>query len=435
MLTELKLANFRIFDDEVTIRFRPITVLIGKNNAGKSSAIKFLSMLRQSIGAHGGPFLSTKGEHVDLGNRFFDLKNTRSRKKGLKFNLCVQGGESPADVVGQFLKQKGIDPYVYKPQYQVFADILYNKRGVFQGKSWGMTLSANSEKALKFHAAITENSKFLDFISERQEQIANTDSAALNLAIQHCVELIGQSINAIDHIAPSRTGTKRTIDVGRSIPITHVGSDGRYALHHLFALWEQHSESGGQREKYKFVLEHLQKILDIEAINFLGRGGDLVQCEAINAKTGARANIANFGFGVSQCLPIFVQGAIMHPGATLMVEQPEAQVHPTAQLDLGGYIARLWQERKVSSIVETHSSNLLLRLRYLIAEGDGCLKPDDVSIAFFDLDEGKAVVKNLDIDQDGFIGDGLPMEFFGADIREGLKLSAAKYKGPDSEKE
>ena len=48
MLTELKLSNFRIFDDEVTVRFRPITVLIGRNSSGKSSIIKFLLMLQQS---------------------------------------------------------------------------------------------------------------------------------------------------------------------------------------------------------------------------------------------------------------------------------------------------------------------------------------------------------------------------------------------------
>ena len=49
MLKELKLSNFRLFNDEVTVRFRPITVLIGKNNYGKSSIVKFLLMLRQSL--------------------------------------------------------------------------------------------------------------------------------------------------------------------------------------------------------------------------------------------------------------------------------------------------------------------------------------------------------------------------------------------------
>ena len=50
MLKELRISNFRLFDDEVTLRFRPITVLIGRNNSGKSSIIKFLLMLQQSLG-------------------------------------------------------------------------------------------------------------------------------------------------------------------------------------------------------------------------------------------------------------------------------------------------------------------------------------------------------------------------------------------------
>ena len=49
MLTELRISNFRIFDDEVSVRFRPITVLIGRNSSGKSSIIKFLLMLQQSM--------------------------------------------------------------------------------------------------------------------------------------------------------------------------------------------------------------------------------------------------------------------------------------------------------------------------------------------------------------------------------------------------
>ena len=438
MLTELKLVNFRIFDDEVTVRFRPITLLIGKNNAGKSSVIKFLSMLRQSLGAYGGPFLSIRGDHVNLGSRFFDLKNTRSRKRRLKFHLHVQGGDSPGDAVGLYLRKKSIDLSACKLHYQVSADIAYNKRrGTFQGKDWGVTLFAHNEKVLEQHAAITENSKFLDFVSERQEQTVSADAAALalNFATQHCVELIGQNINAIDHIAPSRINTQRSIDLGESIPLAHVGSDGKYALHHLHALWEQHNESEEHREQYKFVLRHLERILDIKAIDFLGNRGDRVQCEAVNATTGARTNMANFGFGVSQCLPVLVQGAVMHQGKTLMVEQPEVQVHPTAQLDLGSYLADLWQERGVGSIIETHSYNLLLRLRYLIAKGDNDLKPSDVSIAFFAVEDGKAIVKNLDIDADGCLSGGLPMEFFGADIKESLNLSAAKYERHDNENE
>ena len=147
---------------------------------------------------------------------------------------------------------------------------------------------------------------------------------------------------------------------------------------------------------------------------------------AKNNDTGAEVLIADFGFGVSQFLPILVEGTAKPPDSCLMVEQPEAQLHPTAQLHLGSFFAELWTKRKVSSIIETHSQNLLLRIRRLIARRD--LSHEDVSVAFFTLDDeerGNApIVKNLDIYEDGSMEPGLPMEFFAEDIREGLKLGA-----------
>ena len=77
----------------------------------------------------------------------------------------------------------------------------------------------------------------------------------------------------------------------------------------------------------------------------------------------------------------------MNPHTQLMIEQPEAQLHPTAQLELGNYFADIWKERRVGSIIETHSGNILLRLRRLIA--NGFLNPEDVSVAFFDIEERK----------------------------------------------
>ena len=116
----------------------------------------------------------------------------------------------------------------------------------------------------------------------------------------------------------------------------------------------------------------------------------------------------------------------MSPHTCLMVEQPEAHLHPTAQLEVGGYFGDLWNKRQVGSIIETHSSNILLRLRRLIAKGE--LSHEDVSVAYFTIDpanKNMPVVKNLDIHDDGSMEPGLPMEFFGADVIEGLNLGAA----------
>ena len=178
-------------------------------------------------------------------------------------------------------------------------------------------------------------------------------------------------------------------------------------------------------ESHQFLLSHLLNVASIEAVDFEDDPQERTRVFAKYKETGAKVLIADLGFGVSQCLPILVKGVTMPSRSYLMVEQPEAQLHPTAQLELGSYFADLWTQRNVGSIIETHSSNILLRLRRLVARGD--LSHKDVSVAFFSLDEERGnvpVIKNLDINEDGSMQAGLPMEFFAANIREGLQLGA-----------
>src|SRR4028119_457674 len=89
MLTRIKLKNFRAFREEVDVRIRPITILIGRNSAGKSTLIKFLLMLQQTLESSEGDFFATEGRHVSLGN-FSDLKNYLSRSNSFKFTLDLK---------------------------------------------------------------------------------------------------------------------------------------------------------------------------------------------------------------------------------------------------------------------------------------------------------------------------------------------------------
>ena len=118
----------------------------------------------------------------------------------------------------------------------------------------------------------------------------------------------------------------------------------------------------------------------------------------------------------------------MAPQTTLMVEQPEAQLHPTAQLELGELLSPTYgsKESKLASIIETHSDNILLRLRRLMARGD--LSHEDVSVAYFTFDEesNMPTVNNLDINEDGTMQPGLPMEFFGRNVIEGIRMGVRK---------
>ncbi len=171
-----------------------------------------------------------------------------------------------------------------------------------------------------------------------------------------------------------------------------------------------------------FINKHANAILDISDIEFETQSDQIIG-KAKNNQTNTRHDIADLGAGVRQCLPLIVQGAMLPPDSTLIAEEPETRIHPTAQLALASYFADLWTRREVRSIIETHSENILLRLRKLVALGK--LSHTDVSIAFFDIGEnGETVVNNLDIDEMGYMSEGLPWKFFSQGIIESVSIGS-----------
>ena len=441
MLTELKLTNFRIFDDEVTVRFRPITILIGRNSSGKSTVIKFLLVLQQSMGLGTSMFLAPEGEMVHLGT-FSQLKNSLTRKRNLTFEFTVKTHVLDAsDWLSDHLNWKEGDIEPSRWLFRVGAKLSYSGRANIGTARYQLIDEISARSAMSVDDPILDDSTFL--VVERGPEAANSEANLDNETIfqsdrdarferaraqfasitrtfaQH--ELLGTiryHLNSIRHLSPVRDESQRVILVAPP-PTDFVGQRGQYALPHLQKMTTEN------RGNYDFIRPYLQNIAGIDGVRFKTSSGYISQAFAKSSATGADVLIADFGFGVSQCLPVLVQGAVMAPYTSLMVEQPEAQLHPTAQLELGSYFADLWKQRKVGSIIETHSDNILLRLRRLIARGE--LSHEDVSVAFFTFDEENGnmpVVKNLNINEDGSMQPGLPMEFFGADIEEGFLLGA-----------
>lgn len=437
MLTELKLTNFRIFDDEITVRFRPITILIGRNSSGKSSIVKFLLMLQQSSSPGRSRFLTTEGEKVRLG-AFPELKNSITRRRNLVFELTANTpNDQPNELLRPYLIRLG-EPEHSDLLYRAQATVSYSRKSSIASSSYSLVAQPSSKDLLKIENRHLEGTSFgeLSSQSEWNQLVSNPrnngnitklsheqwerrlELLEISMAELDIVSEIRHQINALRHLSPVRDESQRVILASHPADDS-VGQTGQHTLPHLQEIV---NENGG---RYEFILPHLRNVADIENVNFRTSSGYVSRAMAKNRKTNAEVLIADFGFGVGQCLPVLVQGAIMDPQTTLMVEQPESQLHPTAQLELGSYFADLWKQRKVTSIIETHSDNILLRLRRLIAKGK--LSHEDVSVAYFTFDEenrNMPIIKNLDINEDGSMEAGLPMEFFGADVIEGLKLGA-----------
>ena len=439
MLTELKLSNFRIFDDEVTVRFRPITVLIGRNSSGKSSIIKFLLMLQQSMDSARSQFLTAEGDKVNLGV-FSALKNNLTKKTSLRFELATKSeGIQPDQTPWKYINL----PHNFdsdKLLYKGGAVVSYSRRASIGQATYSLADETSGQNFLEVVSKILDDSNFGHYASvdetlkplpdpdnfegsrEQYTEILHQYRVSLMRSVTELqlIATLRYKIDSLRHLSPIRNESQRVI-VASPPPVDNVGQMGEYVLPHLQGI------TTDNQELYEFILSHLRSVVDIDGVDFKTSSGYLTQAFAKNGTTGADVLIADYGFGVSQCLPIFVQGAIMPRYTSLMVEQPEAQLHPTAQLEMGSYFADLWNLRKVGSIIETHSDNILLRLRRLIAKGE--LSHQDVSVAFFTFDEDNdnmPIIKNLDINEDGSMEAGLPMEFFGADVIEGLKLGAGR---------
>ncbi|MGW0787415.1 DUF3696 domain-containing protein [Streptomyces sp. NPDC002911] len=89
----------------------------------------------------------------------------------------------------------------------------------------------------------------------------------------------------------------------------------------------------------------------------------------------------NMGFGFSYALPVIVAGLLTRPGDLLIVENPEAHLHPGGQSKLGRFLARV-AGGGAQVIVETHSDHVLNGARLAVAE-EGVLAPEDAIVQYF----------------------------------------------------
>lgn len=89
----------------------------------------------------------------------------------------------------------------------------------------------------------------------------------------------------------------------------------------------------------------------------------------------------NVGFGLSYTLSLLVATLAAKEGSLLIVENPEAHLHPRGQTKLTGLLASA-ATAGVQVIIETHSDHVLNGLR--LAVHDGVLSPQQAAIHYFE---------------------------------------------------
>ncbi len=117
----------------------------------------------------------------------------------------------------------------------------------------------------------------------------------------------------------------------------------------------------------------------------------------------------NIGFGVTYCLPIVVAALLAQTDSLLIVDSPEAHLHPSAQSAMGRFLS-LVASTGAQVIVETHSDHILNGVR-LASLQDG-RAPHREKIVINHLSRrGRPVVSPIIINANGELSHR-PQDFF-----------------------
>jgi predicted ATPase len=91
---------------------------------------------------------------------------------------------------------------------------------------------------------------------------------------------------------------------------------------------------------------------------------------------------ANVGFGYSYVLPLIVTGLIAKPSDVVIIENPEAHLHPRAQTRIAEFFSKV-ASIGVQVFIESHSEHILNGLRICALNPEIKLTNEDLTIHYF----------------------------------------------------
>jgi predicted ATPase len=142
-------------------------------------------------------------------------------------------------------------------------------------------------------------------------------------------------------------------------------------------------------------------------------------------QNGLDLDIIDVGFGISQILPILIQGFMTEKKSINIIEQPEIHLHPKMQASLADLFIDIIYNNSNQSlsgkslVIETHSEYILRRIRRRISEGK--INSNDVALYFIEprqKQNGSAKIKKINISKNGAFD--WPKDFYETELEDNL---------------
>lgn len=431
--TELILKNVRCFEGEQRGLLRPITLLVGENSTGKSTFLACFSVIHRMFSGFENGFDDSPDfnrEPFSMGS-FRDIVRSRLGPRGrinefqLGFKLTQQGKASlPTEVLVTF-EEQGSQPIQRSCLYRFGSSdfielrqstedettILVPGREVeidFPSHRWRFGLDfLVHDRRFETHSpgvqdVVSYIRQLLQLDDEKIRRVRTTHFALRNLLRTNLVP-----------IAPLRAKPKRTYD-----PVREIDSpEGEHIPMLMMRL--DHSKKNRWRSLHDDLVDFGKEsglFADIKVRRHGKQISDPFQLR-VKVQSGSHANIMDVGYGVSQSLPILVnllssEGNVTSGrryggvAKTFLLQQPEVHLHPRGQAELAELFARVAKKGRNRFLIETHSDYIVDRLRILVRRK--LLRPNDVSIIFFEPMRNAAKMHNISLDKFGNLKNAPP---------------------------
>ncbi|VEN72524.1 conserved hypothetical protein [Candidatus Desulfarcum epimagneticum] len=360
MPDHLKLFNFKCFDS-LALPLSPLTLLTGFNAAGKSTALQGLLLLAQAFRFGGrsgdlnlnGPLarLGTPGEVISSG----------------KGNIVFEVGDETADIKWEFQatdRTKGISARLQSVEIKTSQGT-----ELFEGgEKWDMFLPPEAPES-SIHLA--RKLRDLIFISAVRPAVSDAFPSPEDASLVHA------DVGVQGEFAPwwFQNFLDEDVEDSRCHP-----SDQAKTLRRQFNAWAGQLFPGAQANA------HL-----IEKTN-------LTRLELRIGDTGDWRRPSNIGYGLTYAFPVIVAGLLAKPMQILIIDSPEAHLHPLGQSEMGRFLAKI-AAAGVQVMIETHSDHVINGIRLAVRDQD--IPPEKVAIHFFGhLDASPRAISPL-IDRQG----------------------------------
>ncbi len=356
MISKIELKNFKAFEDE-EFKIAPLTLITGINGMGKSSIIQSLMLLKQSADVG---YLENKKQVLLSG----DLVNLESAE-----DMCYSMAETK-DVIITLTSDNlsyswtidakepasSILPCSYEGNENWTELSLFSPDMIFlEAERLGPRISYNNKTQRAYNTVLGVQGELTP--------------SYLNRAVSDN-EIIG--IESMKH--PSL-------------------EEGANQLSENLNAWMSEIVSLPLKTRISEVDESTVKL----RYNIQGSKG----------KTYSALQV---GFGLSFSLPIIVALLRAKRNDLLIFENPEAHLHPSAQVELGKMIASAVKSG-VQIIMESHSDHILNSVR--LACKENLLTPEDVSVLFinYSADSFQSYSEEIKISSEGKLNTR-PSNFF-----------------------